>query len=147
MKGQGRGLGPFSRGALLILLAIGVLGAVAPFAVPALVKQLIVFWVMVIVAYTWDTMGGQMGYNSFGNVIFFGVGMYASAIIQIAPYTDIAAYTAAGGEGEVLVLDAGQYYRGLAVGVVAAGLAGLALAVVVGSGILGLRGVECTLLD
>ncbi len=140
MKGEGPGLGPFSRGALLILLAIGVLGALAPFALPALIKQLIVFWVMVIVAYTWDTMGGQMGYNSFGNVIFFGVGMYASAIIQIAPHTDIAAYTAAGGEGEALVLSAGQYYRGLAVGMAAAGLAGLALAAIVGSGILGLRG-------
>ena len=35
-------------------------------------------------ACTWDTLGGQMGYNSLGNITFFGVGMYVSAIVQIS---------------------------------------------------------------
>lgn len=125
---------------VLILMAIGLLGVLAPFLLPAMVKQITFFWIMVIVAYTWDTMGGQMGYNSFGNVVFFGVGMYVSAIIQIAPHTDLAAYTAAGGEGAALVLTATQYFGGLAVGVAAAGISGMVLAAIVGSGLLGLRG-------
>ena len=29
-------------------------------------------WLMVVFALTWDIMGGQMGYNSFGNILFFG---------------------------------------------------------------------------
>jgi branched-chain amino acid transport system permease protein len=131
---------PFSRTNLLVLVLIGAAGIAAPFFVESVVTQLTVFWVMVIIAYTWDTMGGQMGYNSFGNIVFFGVGMYVSAIVQIAPHTDLAAYTAAGGQGEALQLTYMQYYTGLALGAVAAGLAGLVIAAIIGSGILGLRG-------
>ena len=134
------GRAPFSRRNLLILFVIAAIGIAGPFAASAFAKQLTVFWVMVIIAYTWDTMGGQMGYNSFGNIVFFGLGMYVSAIIQIAPHTDLGAYTAAGGEGKALVLSYGQYFRGLAIGGLAAGLSGLLLAVIIGSGILGLRG-------
>ena len=27
---------------------------------------------MILFALTWDVMGGQMGYNSLGNIVFFG---------------------------------------------------------------------------
>jgi len=131
---------PFNRTTLLILLAIAAIGIAAPFGFSGFAKQLTIFWVMVIIAYTWDTMGGQMGYNSFGNIVFFGVGMYVSAIIQIAPYTDLTAYTAAGAQGSALVLSQSQYFLGLGFGALAAGVSGLILAVIVGSGILGLRG-------
>ncbi len=130
----------FNRTSVLILLGIVVIGVIAPMIVPAYTKQITFFWVMVVIAYTWDTMGGQMGYNSFGNIVFFGVGMYVSAVIQISPHTDLAAYTAAGAEGKALVLTAGQYFWGLAIGCVAAAFAGFAVAAIVGSGILGLRG-------
>lgn len=130
----------FNRRTLLIALAIAAIGIAGPFVAADFTKQLTIFWVMVLIAYTWDTMGGQMGYNSFGNIVFFGVGMYASAIVQIAPYTDMTAYTAAGGQGSALILDHGQYFLGLGLGALAAGVSGLLMAVVVGSGILGLRG-------
>jgi len=38
-------------------------------------------WLMVVFALTWDTLGGQMGYNSFGNILFFGIGAYGCAVI------------------------------------------------------------------
>ena len=124
----------------LICLIIGVISVAAPFAFPTIVKQLSIFWVMVIVAYTWDTMGGQLGYNSFGNIVFFGAGLYASAIIQISPFTDMRAYTAAGEQGEALVLSLTQYLGGLAPGLLAAAVTGFLLAIVFGFAILGLRG-------
>lgn len=131
---------PANRRFVLLCLAIGVLSIAAPFAFPAIVKQLSIFWVMVIVAYTWDTMGGQLGYNSFGNIVFFGAGLYMSAIVQIAPFTNMRAYTAAGEQGEALALSMGQYLGGLAPGLVAAALTGFVLAVVFGFIILSLRG-------
>ncbi|MCP4330730.1 MAG: branched-chain amino acid ABC transporter permease [Alphaproteobacteria bacterium] len=39
-------------------------------------------WMMVVLALTWDLLGGQMGYNSFGNILFFGIGAYGTAIAQ-----------------------------------------------------------------
>ncbi|HUT48982.1 MAG TPA: branched-chain amino acid ABC transporter permease [Alphaproteobacteria bacterium] len=129
-----------SRRFFILCLAIGAVSIVAPFVFPAIVKQLSIFWVMVIVAYTWDTMGGQLGYNSFGNIVFFGAGLYVSAIIQIAPFTNMRAYTAAGEQGSALALSMGQYLGGLAPGLIAAALVGFALAIVFGFVILGLRG-------
>jgi branched-chain amino acid transport system permease protein len=132
--------GDASRRFIVFCLVFGAISIAAPFLFPAIIKQLSIFWVMVIVAYTWDTMGGQLGYNSFGNIVFFGAGLYLSAIVQIAPFTDMRAYTAAGEQGEALTLTIGQYLGGLAPGLVAAALIGLALAIVFGFVILGLRG-------
>jgi branched-chain amino acid transport system permease protein len=130
----------FSKGLVITCVVIAIVAAIAPVALPTLVKQMTVFWVMVIIAYTWDTMGGQLGYNSFGNVVFFGAGMYASAVLQIAPFTDMAAYTAAGEEGGALVLTNAQYFAGLLPGLLAAALVGFLLALIFGFAILRLRG-------
>ena len=62
-----------------ILLA----GIVAPFLFPSYTFQIAVLWMMILFALTWDIAGGQMGYNSLGNIIFFGAGMYVSAVVQI----------------------------------------------------------------
>ena len=43
---------------------------------------------------TWDILGGQMGYNSLGNIFFFGAGMYVSAVVQIGLFYDVGMYTA-----------------------------------------------------
>ena len=59
-----------------------VLCVIAPFVLPDYRTQLALLWVMVVLALSWDILGGQMGYNSFGNIIFFGVGMYACAVFQ-----------------------------------------------------------------
>jgi branched-chain amino acid transport system permease protein len=63
----------------------GVIAGVAvaaPWLFPHVVTQLAFLWLMVLFALTWDILGGQGGYNSFGNVVFFGLGMYACAVVQ-----------------------------------------------------------------
>jgi branched-chain amino acid transport system permease protein len=129
----------FTSRTFLILAGMAVIGTAAPFVEASLISQMTLFWIMVIMSYTWDTMGGQMGYNSFGNVVFFGIGMYLCAIIQVGLYQDVAVYNAAKG-GLKLTLTHGQYFTGLAIGLAAAGVAGFLSAAVIGSGILGLRG-------
>ena len=92
----------------------------APLFAPAWQSQLAFLWVMIVFALTWDILGGQMGYNSFGNVAFFGIGTYACAVIQ---------------------RDAGLgYYPGLLSGMVAGAVLAAAAAALLGSGLLGLRG-------
>jgi branched-chain amino acid transport system permease protein len=61
-----------------------------------------------------------MGYNSFGNIVFFGVGMYACAIVQ---------------------RDGGlAYFPGLFIGMACGAAIAVAAAALLGAGILGLRG-------
>ena len=38
-----------------------------------------------------------MGYNTFGNILFFGVGMYVCSSVQIGMFFDLASWTDAGG--------------------------------------------------
>jgi branched-chain amino acid transport system permease protein len=72
------------RAAALAQAAVLVLGVAAPFLAPRWVTQLAFLWLMVLLALTWDVVGGQMGYNSFGNVIFFGLGAYTTSLLQRA---------------------------------------------------------------
>jgi branched-chain amino acid transport system permease protein len=91
-----------------------------PVLAPNYRSQMAFLWVMIVFALTWDLLGGQMGYNSFGNILFFGVGMYACALVQ---------------------RDAGLgYFPGLFVGMAAGAVVAVAFAAVLGSGMLGLRG-------
>ena len=52
------------------LLYAGLLlaGILAPFVFPNFTFQITVLWVMILFALTWDILGGQMGYNSLGNI-------------------------------------------------------------------------------
>lgn len=120
-------------------IAILIAAVVAPFLFPGLQTQLTMLWVMVLIALTWDVVGGQMGYNSFGNVIFFGLGMYATAVIQVGLFYDVGTYTDAQGAAG-FALTTGQYFSGLALGLLASALIGVVFAVVIGAGLLGLRG-------
>jgi branched-chain amino acid transport system permease protein len=104
----------------LPFLAIAIVAIGAPLLFPGYRTQMALLWVMVVFALTWDVVGGQMGYNSFGNVFFFGIGMYACAVIQ----RDVG-------------LD---YYAGLALGVVVGTLLAVVLGAVIGAGLLSLRG-------
>ena len=70
---------------LLILVA----GVFAPFLFPTYSNEIAVLWLMIVFASTWDILGGQMGYNSLGNIFFFGAGMYICAIVQIGLYYDV----------------------------------------------------------
>ncbi len=119
--------------------AIGVAALAAPFLFPAFQIQLAFLWLMILFAMTWDIMGGQMGYNSFGNILYFGVGMYVSAVVQVGLFYDVAAYTSAAG-ANIQSFTSSQFLWGMALGMPLAGLAAAALAVVLGTGMLGLRG-------
>ncbi|MBL4613567.1 MAG: hypothetical protein JKY27_01650 [Magnetovibrio sp.] len=104
----------------VIYALILVASLVAPFVLPDFRTQLAFLWVMVLFAMTWDIMGGQMGYNSFGNIVFFGIGAYAAAVVQ----RDL-------GWGYFP-----DYYIGVATGAVLS----VMVAWIIGAGILGLRG-------
>jgi branched-chain amino acid transport system permease protein len=123
------------------LLYGGILaaGIAAPFLFPAYTFQLAVLWVMILFALTWDTLGGQMGYNSLGNIFFFGAGMYVCALVQIGLYYNIGDYTAHSG---AIIIDytTDQYFIGLGLGIVAAALASVVFAVIFGWIVFGLRG-------
>ena len=59
----------------LLYIAILVAGIAAPYVFPAYTNQISVLWLMIVFALTWDILGGQMGYNSLGNIFFFGACM------------------------------------------------------------------------
>jgi len=122
----------------LYILVLGF-GIAAPFVAPAYTTQVAFLWMMILFALTWDMQGGQMGYNSLGNIFFFGAGMYISAITQIGMFTDVGAYTSARG-GEQLVLGYGEYFFSLLSGIALAGIGCVALAIVIGRIVFGLRG-------
>ncbi len=124
----------------IILYAILLIAtALAPFLFPAYGTQLATLWLMVIVALTWDITGGQMGYNSLGNIFFYGTGMYVAAVVAIAMVHSVSDYTDASGGGTFQFTDA-QYFTGLFVGMIAAGLFCSVCAVVIGFITFGLRG-------
>jgi len=113
---------------ILFYSIIVAVALAAPSVAPDYRTQMAFLWVMVVFALTWDILGGQMGYNSFGNILFFGVGMYVCAVIQ---------------------RDSGLgYYPALFLGMGAGALVAVVFAAIFGAGILGLRGhyfAICTL--
>lgn len=105
---------------LLLCLAIVAAGLAAPLLFPAFTAQIAFLWVMVVLALTWDLLGGHAGYNSFGNILFFGIGVYACAVVQ---------------------RDAGlPYFAGLFVGLGVGAVLAAVVALVLGLAILNLRG-------
>ena len=122
-------------------LHLGILlaGLAAPFLFPAHTTQVAVLWIFILFALTWDIMGGQMGYNSLGNILFFGFGMYVCAIVQIGMFYDVAEYTAAFGAIKVDFTNR-QYYMGLVLGLGAAAVAATVVAVLLSWVLFGLRG-------
>ncbi|HEX6265584.1 MAG TPA: branched-chain amino acid ABC transporter permease, partial [Burkholderiales bacterium] len=123
----------------ILHLAILLAGIAAPFVFPTYTTQFAILWIFILFALTWDIMGGQMGYNSLGNILFFGLGMYISAIVQIGMFYDVAEYTAAFGAIKVDFTDR-QYFVGLALGLAAASLVSIVVAVILSWVLFGLRG-------
>ena len=119
-----------------MLLAVTV---IAPFAFPNFGTQLATLWLMIIVALTWDMTGGQMGYNSLGNIFFYGTGMYVAAVVTIGMVYDVGEYTSAYGGGITNFTDQ-QYFTGMFLGIIAAGVFCSACALVIGVLTFGLRG-------
>ncbi|MDN5842090.1 MAG: branched-chain amino acid ABC transporter permease [Alcaligenaceae bacterium] len=102
------------------MIAILVVGLLAPWILPDYLADLALLWLMVLLALTWDINGGQMGYNSFGNIFFFGLGVYACAVFQREA-------------------DLG-YLTELLLGMGLGGLVAMAAAAVLGPALLGMRG-------
>jgi branched-chain amino acid transport system permease protein len=123
----------------LLYGGIPVVGIVAPLLFPNYTFQFAVLWVMILFAQTWDVMGGQMGYNSLGNIFFFGAGMYISAITQVGLVYDVAEYTSAFGAIKV-EFSAAQYFTGLALGTALAAVGSVVFAILLGLCFFGLRG-------
>ena len=119
--------------------AILLVGGAAPFLFPNFMFQFAVLWIFILFALTWDTLGGQMGYNSLGNIVFFGAGMYISAIVQIGLYYDVGEYTAHYGAIKIDFTPE-QYFTGLALGIGAAAVGCVIFAVIFGRIVFGLRG-------
>lgn len=123
--------------ALYALLLVAIV--LAPFVLPDFRNQLATLWLMIILALTWDMTGGQMGYNSLGNILFYGAGMYVAAVLTIGLAHDVGEYTSAFGGGVYEFSDA-QYFWGMGLGLVAAGVFCAMCALVVGAITFGLRG-------
>jgi len=130
-----------------LYLAILVLGISAPFIFPAYKLQISIMWILVVLSLTWDVQGGQMGYNTFGNIMFFGLGMYICSSFHIGIFFPLAEWTASGGE-KTFVHTPPQFFQGFFIGLVLAGIIPALVAAIIGYGILGLRGhyfAICTL--
>ena len=133
---------------LLLIAGLLLAGVVAPLLFPAYQLQLTELLLFIVFALCWDLVGGQMGYNSFGNVLFVGLGMYAAAIVQVGLFYDVGLYNEARGGGTAFVFDEAQFLAGLALGIPAAALVAAAAAWVLGSLVLTMRGhyfAICTL--
>ena len=128
-----------SRNSLILHLAILAGGIAGPLLFPNLTFQFAMLWIMILFALTWDIMGGQMGYNSLGNILFFGLGMYACAVVQIGMFYDVAEYTAAFGAIKVDFTDT-QYYMGLVLGLMVAAVLSFVVAAILSWVLFGLRG-------
>ncbi len=124
-----------------ILLYGGILVATiaAPFLFPTFGVQFATLWLMIVVALTWDMTGGQMGYNSLGNIFFYGTGMYVAAVVAIGLVYDVADYTNAAGGGIYKFTDT-QYFLGILLGCLAAGVFCALSALIIGYITFGLRG-------
>ncbi len=124
---------------VIFYAAVLSISFLAPFVFPTFGTQLATLWLMIIVAMTWDMTGGQMGYNSLGNIFFYGTGMYVAAVISIGMVHNVGDYTNAAGGGIFEFTDQ-QYFTGLLLGIIGAGLFCSVTALIIGYITFGLRG-------
>ena len=126
---------------LISYAGLGLFGIFGPILFPDYTLSIAYLWMMVLMASTWDILGGQMGYNSLGNITFFGVGMYVSACVQIAFFYEggVGEYTSAMGSIKPEFTDA-EYFYGLFFGIIVAALVALAISLVLSTFMFGLRG-------
>ena len=68
------------------LIAFVIFLLIIPFQVNVYIRSFLMFTMMyVVLALSWNIISGFTGYVSFGHVVFYGVGSYASAIL-VADY-------------------------------------------------------------
>jgi len=100
---------------LILYALILIFGIAAPFLFPAFKVQLSILCILIVLAMTWNIQGGEMGYNSFGNIIFYGLGMYLCASIQVGMFFPLAEWTESGGE-KTFEHTTIQFFEGMGVG-------------------------------
>ena len=83
---------------IILYAAILIFGVLAPFMLPAFKVQLSILCILIVLALTWNIQGGEMGYNTFGNILFYGLGMYLCASVQVGMFFPLAEWTESGGE-------------------------------------------------
>lgn len=131
----------------LLVAGLG-LSLAAPYLFPNYATLLAFVWLMIVLSLTWDIIGGQMGYNSFGNIFFFGLGMYVSAVVQRDMFAGGIDRFAEVASSEAARLTAGEYFISLGIGVVLAVVVCVLAAVLLGMAVLSMRGhyfAICTL--
>ena len=106
---RGLGLGGITGSPQAFAVSLAIMALLL--AIPALhngyieltVRNILMFAAM---SYGWNLLGGYTGYVSFGNVVFFGIGAYCSAVLsagsgrcvlpakalKVGTYTVVAAY-------------------------------------------------------
>ena len=132
---------------LILYAGLIIFGLVAPFVFSAYKVQLSILYVLIILSLTWNIQGGEMGYNTFGNILFYGLGMYLCASIQVGTFFPLAEWTESGGE-KTFVHTPTQFFQGAALGLLVAAIVPTIVAGLIGYSILGLRGhyfAICTL--
>jgi ABC-type branched-chain amino acid transport system, permease component len=96
---------------LILYSSLIILGLVAPYLFSAFKVQLTYLCVLIVLAMTWNLQGGEMGYNTFGNILFYGLGMYLTASVQVGMFFPLAEWTESGGE-KTFVHTTAQYFQG-----------------------------------
>ena len=69
-------------------------------------------YILIVLAMTWDVQGGQMGYNTFGNILFLVLECMLLQALKIAMFFSLAEWTDAGGE-KTFVHTIPQFFQGL----------------------------------
>jgi branched-chain amino acid transport system permease protein len=132
-----------------IAIGLGLLLSIAaPFLFPNYVTVLAFIWLMIVLSLSWDVIGGQMGYNSFGNIFFFGLGMYVTAVVQRDMFSSGMDRFADAAFSGAVRLSQSEYFISLGAGVVLAAIVCVLAAILIGSMILSMRGhyfAICTL--
>ncbi|MFQ5439000.1 MAG: branched-chain amino acid ABC transporter permease [Paracoccaceae bacterium] len=126
----------------LIALGALALALLAPWVLPHNMTQLVDVMVFILIALGWDMLGGQMGYNSFGNILFFGIGMYllASAQVWSGGYSLMVYNSAKGGNLESFGLNMPTFVLSLLLGLLAVAAINFVIGLIVGSQLLRMRG-------
>ena len=110
-----------NRNNLILYIGILIFGIAAPFIFPAFKVQLSILCILIVLAVTWNIQGGEMGYNSFGNILFYGLGMYLCASVQVGMFFPLAEWTESGGE-KTFVHTPTQFFQGMAFGLLVAAI-------------------------
>ena len=106
---------------LILYSALIIFGLFAPFIFSAFKVQLTYLCILIVLAMTWNLQGGEMGYNTFGNILFYGLGMYLCASVQVGMFFPLAEWTESGGE-KTFVHTTAQYFQGMGVGLLVAAI-------------------------